>query len=405
MQIHCLYDKLLDPKDLNPHPKNRNTHPKEQIDRLAKILKYQGWRYAVKVSKLSGFVTSGHGRIEAAKQIQCQIPVVYQNYDSEEQEYADVQADNAIASWAELDLSGINADIGDLGPDFDIDVLGLKDFTIEPAEKIAQCDEDEVSEHVEPKTKLGDLYKLGSHRLLCGDSTSIDAVEKLMNDEKGDVIVTDPPYNVGKGYAGEDLTLNEFKKLHSGWLSCATMIASDDAAFYIYFGVKWLWPMADVVRQYLSNPRLLVWYRPDGYGAGGGDFFYNYDPIFYGSKTGKFHTRKYEGEFNRDVWIINKAKESDGGFEHPTVKPVKVIEGAILTSTNEGNNVLDLFGGSGSTLIACEKTNRKCFMMELDPHYVSIIIERWRKYTGQEAYRINEDGSKTAWSEIEAVVQ
>lgn len=133
MIVRCKYDELVNINSLKPHPKNRNKHPSEQIERLAKVIEYQGWRYPVKVSKQSGFVTSGHGRIEAARKNGWdQVPVNYQDYDSQEQEYADVQSDNAIALWAELDLSGINSDIGDLGPDFDIDLLGIKQFSIEP---------------------------------------------------------------------------------------------------------------------------------------------------------------------------------------------------------------------------------------------------------------------------------
>jgi hypothetical protein len=136
MIIHCLYDKLVPVHELRPHPKNHNTHPRDQIERLAKILEYQGFRYPVKVSKLSGYITSGHGRLEAAKANGwTEVPVNFQDYEDETQEYADVQADNAIASWAALDLSRINADLGELGPDFDLDLLGIKDFTLDGSEK------------------------------------------------------------------------------------------------------------------------------------------------------------------------------------------------------------------------------------------------------------------------------
>lgn len=132
---------------LKPHPKNRNTHPKEQIKRLAKILEYQGWRYAVKVSTLSGFVTSGHGRIEAAKLLGWEkVPVVFQEYEDEKQEYADVQADNAIASWSELDLDAINEDIEELGKKFDLDFLGLRDLEFELPKGNKELDEEELSE-------------------------------------------------------------------------------------------------------------------------------------------------------------------------------------------------------------------------------------------------------------------
>lgn len=138
MKVHCLYDKLVPISELKLDPNNRNKHPQEQIERLAKILKYQGWRYPVKVSNQSGMVRSGHGRVEAAEHNGwTEVPVNFQDYDSPEQEYADSVADNAIASWSELDLPAINADIGDLGPDFDLDLLGIENFVLEPAEKLA----------------------------------------------------------------------------------------------------------------------------------------------------------------------------------------------------------------------------------------------------------------------------
>ena len=173
MQVRCLYDKLVPISDLVPNPKNRNTHPQDQIERLAEIMEYQGWRYPVKVSKQTGFVTAGHGRIEAAKKNGwTEVPVNFQDYESEEQELADLTADNAIASWAELDLAGLNADLGELGPDFNLDMLGIKDFVLEPADKGGKCDEDEIPEHAPARTKPGDIYRLGQHRLMCGDSTT-----------------------------------------------------------------------------------------------------------------------------------------------------------------------------------------------------------------------------------------
>ena len=136
MIVRCKYDELVDIDSLRPHPKNRNKHPDDQIKRLSQILEYQGWRYPIKVSKVSGYITSGHGRLLAAKLMKwTRVPVNYQEYDSDEQEYADLVSDNSIAEWSEIDLAEINADIGDLGPDFDIDLLGLENFEIEPADK------------------------------------------------------------------------------------------------------------------------------------------------------------------------------------------------------------------------------------------------------------------------------
>lgn len=137
VKINCLFDEMTSPKELKPHPKNRNKHPFDQIDRLANILLYQGFRYPIKVSKLSGYITSGHGRVLAAQKLGLkEVPVSYQDYSDEAQEYADVIADNAIAAWSELDLSGINSDLPDFGPELDIEMLGLKNFILEPLEKL-----------------------------------------------------------------------------------------------------------------------------------------------------------------------------------------------------------------------------------------------------------------------------
>jgi hypothetical protein len=150
MKINCLYDALVPIQEIKPHPKNRNQHPPDQIKRLGQILTYQGWRYPVKVSKRSGYVTSGHGRVEAARANGWDaIPVNFQNYESDEQEYADLVADNSIALWADLDFSGIHSDLADLGPDFQIDLLGIKDFLIEPADKFQEPNLEEIEDKKE----------------------------------------------------------------------------------------------------------------------------------------------------------------------------------------------------------------------------------------------------------------
>ena len=152
MIVHCKHDELVDPKKLKVHPKNRNEHPKEQVERLAQILEYQGWRYPIKVSKVSGYVTSGHGRILAAKHLGWkEVPVNYQEYKSEDQEYADLQSDNAIAAWAELDLEAINVDLKELSTDFDVDLLGIKQLSIESSDQPIR--EKELDENIETKNK------------------------------------------------------------------------------------------------------------------------------------------------------------------------------------------------------------------------------------------------------------
>lgn len=190
--------QLVEIHKLVNNPKNNNQHPKEQIDRLVKLIDYQGFRNPVVVSNRTGFLVAGHGRIEAAKKLGWdKVPVMYQDFKDDAEEYAYMTSDNAIASWANLDLSMVNTEMLDLGPDFDIDMLGIKDFAIEPVEKFDPLtDEDAVPEVSHPITRRGDVWLLGNHRLMCGDSTMIDDVEKLMNGVYPDLIHTDPPYGM-----------------------------------------------------------------------------------------------------------------------------------------------------------------------------------------------------------------
>lgn len=374
MKIQCLHDHLIPISELKFHPKNRNHHPDDQIKRLAEILKYQGWRYPVKVSKRSGFVTSGHGRIEAARLNGWdQVPVNFQDYENDDQEYADLVADNSVALWAELDLSGINADLGDLGPDFDIDMLGLKDFVIEPVEKLEpQCDEDEVpAAPKEPKTKLGDIYQLGRHRLMCGDSINIQQVEALLDGSTVEMLHTDPPYGLGDRWTGGTWGANPMYADAKRWDQALEQ--SD---------VEWMLTLA---------PLCIVW----------GGNYYNMPASrcwLAWSKTQKMETMAdFElawTNFDKVAKEWDGARNADGKRQHPTQKPVELIEWAMSVHADP-KSVLDLFGGSGSTLIACEKTNRRCFMMELDPHYCDVIVSRYLKYTGKKSVILN--GEEITW--------
>jgi len=393
MKVNCSYDELVQLFDLKKHPKNRNNHPKEQIERLAKILEYQGWRSPIQVSKRSGYITAGHGRLLAAAHLGwASAPVNYQDYESDEQEYAHVQADNAVASWADLDLSGINDDLKDLGPDFDIDLLGIKNFEIDFLPPEPQCDEDKIPEHVEPKTKLGDVYRLGNHRLMCGDSTSIDAVEKLMDGEKADMVFTDPPYNQSKSGGG-------FNDTRKGWSEHKEDFLND-------FKPEDIFPIFETLQAqsgyFFCNKGLLPQYLEWAERVGGWDllimgkdnpiptkhqkYLSDIEYIVFVRKSGAHFNDQLEYDFYRKVRMVSCKKRE---FGHPTEKQVAVIEPFLLVSSPNYGSVVDLFGGSGSTLIACEKTNRRCFMMELDPKYCDVIVARWEKFTGKTAELVN----------------
>jgi DNA modification methylase len=384
MKINCAHDQMVPIGQLKRHPKNRNKHPQEQLIRLAQILDYQGWRYPVKVSRRSGHVTSGHGRIEAARlNGWTEIPVNFQDYDSDEQEYADVQSDNAIASWSELDLGAINIDLADLGPDFNIDLLGIEGFVLEPTEKLEpQCDEDEVPEDVEPKTKPGDIYQLGRHRLMCGDASATSSIDELMDGEEPDLISTDPPYGMDleTDRRGMGNTTTNYKK-----------VAGDSEPF----------DPQSILGAFPHTPKIL-W---------GADYYCHRipnwsegSPVVWAKAHSEDENKVWGSSFEtawvwpkkkRLLWFIRRihmGDEHEG--THPTQKPTEITTRAIdFFDVPEHGIVVDLFGGSGSTLIACEKTNRRCFMMELDPHYCDVIVARWEKYTGKTAEMVNEEAA------------
>lgn len=387
-----------------------------QIERLAEILKYQGWRYPVKVSKRSGYVTSGHGRIEAAKLNGWElIPVNYQDYESDEQEYADVTADNAIASWSELDLSAINVDLPELGPDFDIDLLGIKDFELEPADK-KQGDPDETPEVKDGLSvcQPGDLYILGVHRLLCGDSTVRSCVDRLMNGEKADMLFTDPPYGVSytekneflnslgkpmsvtKAIENDSRTVPEMFELWKSVFNLTAEACHDRASYYVCSpqGGELMMMMQAIDQSPWSLKHTLIWNK-NNHVLGRCDYHYKHEPILYGWKKDGVHDFYGKGEQTKSVWDVAKPLNSD---LHPTMKPIELMENAIKNSSLSGAKILDLFLGSGSTLIACEKTNRKCYGMEIDPHYCDVILERFHKFSGIEPIR--EDKKK--WLDLKS---
>lgn len=390
MIIHCLYDELVKPSKLKKHPKNPNKHPKEQIERLADILKYQGFRYAVKVSKNTGFITSGHGRVEAAKLLKLdEVPVVFQDYEDDAQEYADIVADNGIASWSNLDFSSINEAIGDFGPDFDIDLLGLKNFTIEVADKIPLTEPDSIPNKVFPRTNLGDIYALGNHKLICGDSTSMDVVQKLMGDELADMVWTDPPYNIAyHGKTKESLTIENddmddakfYKFLYDAFTNMF-MYTKDGGAIYVAHadteGINFRRSLVDAG---FMMKQCLVWVKQTLV-MGRSDYHWKHEPILYGWKPGASHTWCSD----RKQTTVLEFDKPNRNAEHPTMKPVELVEYCINNNTRETHLVLDVFGGSGTTLIACEKNKRFARIVELDPKYCDVIIKRWEEYTGETA--------------------
>lgn len=396
MKIHCSYDKLVPLDKIKPHPKNRNKHTSQQIQRLAEIFKYQGIRKAVVVSNLSGFMTAGHGRLEAAKLAGMKVyPVNFQDYDDEAQEYADLTADNAIALWAEIDLSGVNADIGDLGPDFSFDMLGIKGFTLDVSERGNGKDADAVPEvPKKAKAKLGEIYQLGDHRLMCGDSTNPEHIGLLMNGEKAKLWSSDPPYGINhvevanekgqaKGYTKiqndelQDEALREFLfKVITGSLPHM----EKSFAFYMWHAMKMqaYFSQAAAAAGILFH-RQIIWKKPQ-FVFGRGHYHWRHELCLMGWLKGD--EPPFYGQRNQDtVWEIDRENDKI----HPTQKPVEIFARPIRNHLKRGEIVYEPFSGSGSNFIAAEQEKVRCFGLELEPVYIDVIIKRWENYTGKKS--------------------
>lgn len=387
--LHKLEEvKWLDIKNLKPHPKNRNKHPADQINRLAQILRYQGFRKPIVISNRSGFIVEGHGRVEAARANGwSKVPVCFQDFEDDAQEYAHLIADNAIASWAELDMPAINIDTLELGP-FDTDLLGIKGWEPIAEDKYSDKDADTIPEVAQNElgVKLGDIYQLGEHRLMCGDSTDLATVEKLMNGEKADMVFTDPPYGIDeetdRAYAAPSRVAkgNTFSKIIGD-----TSIETALKAYRIcdsLSDVVCYWGGNYYAHELSPTPCWIVWDKR----VEENQRDMNSDCELAYVK----HPNKESVRIFRHLWKgMIKGSEHGEGRVHPTQKPIALAEWCFQELDTKGKTVLDLFGGSGSTLIACEKTNRKCFMMELDPHYCSVIIKRWEDFAGSKAKKLS----------------
>lgn len=407
IKIHCRHDELMDIAELlkRQNPANRNKHPRGQVLRLAEIYQYNGVRQPIVISKRSDQIVKGHGRLLAAIEAKMtHFPVEYQEYATEDQEYADGVADNAIALWAELDLAGINADIPSLHLP-SIDLLGIQNFELEPADKYDDKDADEVPEVKESICKPGDLWLLGNHRLLCGDATKKDDVERLMNGENVDMTFTSPPYNLGKnaklrGYNGngddsayleksDHKTADEYLEFLINFTDlCLIVSESSFINIQILAGNKFVLPK--YWNRFQSNLiDLLVWDKEHAAPQMAArvlnsvwEFIFVFSKTDYPSRAFKIGT-DFRGTVD-NIYRLNPVGKKDPiAKDHGATFPVQFPEHFIKLFSEK--SVYEPFCGSGSTLIACEKTNRKCFGMEIDPHYCDVIIARWEKFTGQKA--------------------
>lgn len=368
----CSYKKLVEISKLVENPKNPNKHPDKQISMLAKIIDFQGQRSPIVVSTRSGFITKGHGRLAAIKKLGWNKAAVdYQDYENDAQEYADMVADNKIAALAKHDDSMMIDDLKEFEFE-DFELLGLDNFEL-PAEidPAKEAIEDDVPENVETRCKTGDIWLLGDHRLMCGDSTNIQHVEKLMDGVVPDIIYTDPPYGMNAVSKSGVLSKN-YKQDIMG--DDNTDVAKE--AFNTIYGLwpksKHVWWGANYYSSALPDSECwMVWDKNNG-------------------QSDQTDCELAWANFRSVVRQFTQSSEKTNRV-HPTQKPVSLVEWVFKRFKYSADTMFDAFGGSGSTLIACEKTNRKCFMMELDPHYCDVILSRWEQYSGNKAELLNVD--------------
>lgn len=393
VKIHCSYHAIVNISELREHPDNNNKHTEKQIERLSKIIKKNGWTSPITISRLSGYITRGHARFMAAKKLRCRnIPVQYISYESPEHEYADATADNEIARWATLDLDKVRDKVLDFDDNFDLDLLGIENFEMSEIEDENLLSDDGIES--EPDfdeeniiVKKNQIWILGNHRVLCGDSTDVENVKKLLNGECP-TVYTDPPYGINVVKSSKIRGDKSFRK---GSIGNNNLVKSS-----IYKEIKndettdTAKNFYNVCKYELDLTKFIIW---------GGNYFTDFlDPSKYWGIWDK-KERDWNDDFSdfEMLWSNVKAKprifrfmfvgmvskgEKEDRF-HPTQKPVEMqIE---VLNHYKVNDIFDGFLGSGSSLMACEKTKRKCYGAEYEEYYCEKIINRWQDYTGKDA--------------------
>jgi len=384
---------------LIPYARNARTHSDEQVAQIAASIAEFGWTNPI-LAGSDGIIIAGHARLLAARKLgMTEVPVIVLDHLTETQRRALVLADNRLALNAGWDEEMLRIELESIRDDgFDLDLTGfsddeLEDLLREPEEVIAgNTDEDAAPEAPETAVTVpGDVWLLGDHRLLCGDATQIEAVEKVLAGGLADMVFTDPPYNVNYGATMKDKLRGKRRKIANDDLgegfeqflrdACVNMLAVTKGAVYISMSSSELHTLHKAFAAAGGHWSTFVIWAKNTFTMGRSDYQRQYEPILYGWKEGTDHYwcgARDQG----DVWFVKKPVSND---LHPTMKPVELVERAIRNSSKSRDTVLDPFGGSGSTLIACEKAGRQARLIELEPKYCDVIVRRWQEFSGKEA--------------------
>jgi len=390
--------KIANVEDLIPYALNSRTHSDEQVAQLAASIREFGFTNPVLVDEQNNLI-AGHGRLLAARKLKMdEVPAVVVTGLDERKRRALVIADNKLALNASWDDDALRVELEDLAGDFG-ELMGFSDDELAELlkgdEEVTEglTDEDAVPEAPEePVTVEGDVWLLGRHRLMCGDSTSIDAVERLMDGRKANMLHTDPPYGVDyEGVPNDHLKDAQLEAFLHDALSTAHAFLEAGSNVYVWHADITALEFISAFRSAgfrQARPPTIQWVKPSLV-MSQGDYHSQNEPCLFGWKEGSGRVRVKDRK-QTTIWKVERTTDAK---IHPTMKPVELCERAIQNSSVANCIVLDLFGGSGSTLIACEKNHRDCRMMELDPKYCDVIIKRWQDFTGEKA--IHEASGKT----------
>lgn len=368
-------------EQLKPYEKNAKIHTQEQIEQIKKSIQEFGMNDPIGIWGKDNLIVEGHGRLTACKELGMkEVPVIRLDDLTDEQRKAYTLVHNQTTMNTGFDIDILNEELDNI--ELDMSGYGF-DIEIDDIEENTEVKEDEAPKvkDGEPKAKRGEIYQLGRHRLMCGDSTSMKDVDELMDGNNAAMCFTDPPYGINYQSGWRQKT-EKFEVLENDdtildFMPCVQKYVDG----FVFICTTWrvLGEWIPNFKKYFKMTNMIIWNKG---GGGMGDlektFSTDYEIILAANQG-----EKIRGERIGSVWNINGDFASN--YVHPTQKPVMLMSKAIEHTTQYGDNVLDLFGGSGSTLIACEQTNRNCYMMELDPHYVDVIIERWENFTGQNA--------------------
>ena len=416
--VYCAHDAIVDVAKMVPNPRNPNQHPDEQIQLLGRIIRQAGWRQPITVSTRSGFIVKGHGRLSAALlEGVKEVPVDYQNYASEAEEYADLVADNRIAELSEIDnkmLADIFADI-DTG-EIPLEMTGFSEKEVESlitglAEALHKeelTEPDEIPEAPEPEatiSKTGDIWILGRHRVMCGSSTNESDMAQLLDGEEPQILLTDPPYCSGgfqesgrsSGSIGTKRTDSNGKQIEvtiandtlstRGYQSMMKTILGNFKGTVVYAFTDWrMWVyLFDIMEASgFGVKNMIVWNKKTpGMGMG---WRTQHELVMFAHRT------KPKWDMTKGYGNVIEATRS-GNELHPTQKPVEILE-KMLDNTEWAEGVLDTFGGSGTTLIAAESVGQRSFLMEMAPGFVDVIVRRYIKTTGKTDIRLIRNGEE-----------